>query len=209
MSNAANGSAEHVSSNGVHRRRHRSKDRRRHPSEQGGESASRLHQARLARQTAAANAQRPLEEGRERLGQYLARTAQSNVDLARGSPVEAAAKIAERAQRDHLTTLHGGKVAVWGHAANARARGRAALQGAFIDAGIKRSFGSMKCFYRRLRVQSPKRSGWGRNWPLKSLKLVRYVSRKGSQTSDFAASRGSGCRPHVAPVATSIAPDPE
>lgn len=96
-------------------------------------------QAALARQTAAANAQRPLDEGRERIGQYLARAGQSNVDLARGSPVDAAASIAVRAQRDHLTTLHGGEVNAWGHkvdAANARARGRAALQGAVISAGM-------------------------------------------------------------------------
>jgi len=96
-------------------------------------------QARLARQTAAANAQRPLEQGREVLGAYLARAAQSNVDLARGSPVDAAAKIAERAHRNHLTALHGGEVSAWHHrvdAANARARGRLALQGAFVDAGM-------------------------------------------------------------------------
>jgi hypothetical protein len=97
------------------------------------------HQARLARQTAAANAQRPFEQGREHLGAYLARTAQSNVDLARGSPVDVAAKIAERTQRDHLTALHGGDVAAWHHkadAAAARARGRNALQGAVFDAGL-------------------------------------------------------------------------
>lgn len=96
-------------------------------------------QARLARQTAEANAQRPLEAGRERLGQYLARTGQSNVDLARGSPVDAAAKVAERAQHDHLTTLHGGEVTAWHHkvaATNARAQGRAALQGALVGAGM-------------------------------------------------------------------------
>lgn len=65
--------------------------------------------------------------------------AQSNVDLARGSPVEAAAKIAERAHRDHLTALHGGEVSAWHHkaeAVNARVRGRAALQGAIIGAGM-------------------------------------------------------------------------
>lgn len=103
------------------------------------EAAYSEQQARLARQTAAANAQRPLDEGRERIGQYLARTGQSQVDLSRGSPVEAAAKIAERAQRDHLTTLHGGEVRAWGHkvdAANARTRGRNALQGAIIGAGM-------------------------------------------------------------------------
>jgi hypothetical protein len=103
------------------------------------EAAYSEHQARLARQTAAANAQRPLEEGREVLGAYLARAAQSNVDLARGSPVDAAAKIAERAQRNHLTALHGGEVAAWHHkvdAAAARARGRAALQGAVFGAGL-------------------------------------------------------------------------
>ena len=37
-------------------------------------------QATFARQTAAANAQRPLDEGRDRLGQFLARTGASNVD---------------------------------------------------------------------------------------------------------------------------------
>ena len=103
------------------------------------EAAYSEQQARLARETAVANAQRPLDEGRERLGQYIARTAQSNVDLARGSPVDAAAKIAERAQREHLTVLHGGDVEAWAHnvnAANARARGRAALQGAVIGAGM-------------------------------------------------------------------------
>lgn len=103
------------------------------------EAAYSEQQARLARQTAEANAQRPLDEGRERIGQYLARTGQTNVDLSRGSPVDAAAKIAERAQRDHLTTLHGGEVAAWEHkvdAANARARGRAALQGAIVGAGM-------------------------------------------------------------------------
>jgi hypothetical protein len=84
-------------------------------------------QARIVRQSAEANAQQPLNDGRERIGQYLARTGQSNVDLSRGSPIDAAAKIAERAQRDHLTTLHGGEVSAWAHkvdAANARARGR-------------------------------------------------------------------------------------
>ena len=103
------------------------------------EAAISEQQAALARQTAAANAQRPLDEGRERIGQYLARAGQSNVDLARGSPVDAAASIAARAQREHLTTLHGGDVAAWSHkvdAANARARGRAALQGAVIGAGM-------------------------------------------------------------------------
>jgi len=96
-------------------------------------------QARIVRQSAEANAQQPLNEGRERIGQYLARTGQSNVDLSRGSPVDAVAKIAERAQRDHLTTLHGGEVSAWAHkvdASNARARGRAALQGAAIGAGM-------------------------------------------------------------------------
>ena len=96
-------------------------------------------QAALARQTAAANAQRPLDEGRDRLGQHLARTGASNVDPSRGSPVDVAADIATRAQREHLTALHGGDVAAWGHkidAANARARGKAALQGAFIGAGM-------------------------------------------------------------------------
>lgn len=96
-------------------------------------------QARLARRSAAMNAQRPLDEGRERIGRYLAQAGQSNVDLSRGSPVDAAAKIAERAQRDHLTTLHGGEVSAWGHkfdAANARARGRSALHGAIIGAGM-------------------------------------------------------------------------
>jgi hypothetical protein len=97
------------------------------------------HQARLARQMAAVNAQRPLEQGREHLGAYLARAAQSNVDLARGSPVDAAAKIGEQAQRNHLTALHGGEVAAWHHrveAAHTRARGRGALQGALIGAGF-------------------------------------------------------------------------
>jgi len=103
------------------------------------EAAASEQQARLARQTAAMNAQRPLDEGRLRIGQYLAQTGQSNVDLSRGSPVDAAAKIAERAQRDHLTTLHGGEIAAWGHkvdAVNARARGRSALQGAILGAGV-------------------------------------------------------------------------
>lgn len=96
-------------------------------------------QSRIVRQSAEANAQQPLNDGRERIGQYLALTGQSNVDLSRGSPVDAAAKIAERAQRDHLTTLHGGEVSAWAHkvdAANARARGRAALQGAVVGAGM-------------------------------------------------------------------------
>lgn len=96
-------------------------------------------QASLARQTAVANAQRPLEEGREWLGAYLARTAQTSVDTASGSPVDAAAKIAEQAQRNHLTTLHGGEVAAWEHkvdAANARLRGNNALRGAIIGAGL-------------------------------------------------------------------------
>jgi len=96
-------------------------------------------QARLARQTAAVNAQRPLEEGRERLGAYLTRTAQTSVDTTSGSPVDAAAKIAEQAQRNHLTTLHGGEVAAWEHkidAANARVRGNNALRGAVIGAGM-------------------------------------------------------------------------
>lgn len=95
--------------------------------------------AGLARQTAAANAQRPLEEGRERIGRYLARAGQGNVDLAQGSPVDAAAKIAERAQRDHLSTLHGGEVQAWESniaASNARARGRAALQSTLLGAGM-------------------------------------------------------------------------
>ncbi|MBL8781846.1 MAG: hypothetical protein JNL06_13000 [Alphaproteobacteria bacterium] len=103
------------------------------------EAVASEQQARLVRQTAAMNAQRPLDEGRERIGQYLAQTGQSNVDLSRGSPVEAAAKIAERAQRDHLTALHGGEVAAWGHkvdAVAARARGRSALQGAILGAGM-------------------------------------------------------------------------
>lgn len=103
------------------------------------EAAYAQAQGRLARNTAAANAQRPLDEGRERLGQHLARTAQGNADLAQGSPVDVAAKIAERAQRDHLTTLHGGEVQAWHSniaAANARARGRAALQGALLGAGM-------------------------------------------------------------------------
>jgi hypothetical protein len=96
-------------------------------------------QGRLARNTAVANAQRPLEEGRERLGKHLARAAQSNVDPSQGSPVDVAAKIAERAERDHLTTLHGGEVQAWHQniaAANARARGRAALNGALFGAGM-------------------------------------------------------------------------
>ncbi|MBL9098697.1 MAG: hypothetical protein JNK07_17330 [Alphaproteobacteria bacterium] len=96
-------------------------------------------QGRLARQTAAANAQRPLEEGRERIGRFLARTGQGNVDLAQGSPVDITAKMAERAQRDHLATLHGGEVQAWESniaASNAKARGRAALQGAVIGAGM-------------------------------------------------------------------------
>jgi len=103
------------------------------------EAVASEQQARLMRQTAAMNAQRPLDEGRERIGQYLAQTGQSNVDLSRGSPVDAAAKIAERAQRDHLTALHGGEVSAWEHkvsAANARARGRTALSGALIGAGM-------------------------------------------------------------------------
>lgn len=103
------------------------------------EAAISEQQAALARQTAAANAQRPLDEGRERVGQYLARTGVSNVDLARGSPVDLAADIATQAQREHLTTLHGGEVAASGHkidATNARARGKAALQGALIGAGM-------------------------------------------------------------------------
>lgn len=103
------------------------------------EAAYSQAQARIARQTAAANAQRPLDEGRERIGQHLARTAQGNVDPAQGSPVDVAAKIAERAQRDHLTTLHGGEVQAWHSniaAANARARGRSALQGALFGAGM-------------------------------------------------------------------------
>jgi hypothetical protein len=53
--------------------------------------------------------------------------------------VDVAAKIAERAQRDHLTTLHGGEVQAWSSniaAANARARGRAALNGALFSAGL-------------------------------------------------------------------------
>ena len=103
------------------------------------EAAYAQAQGRLARQTAAANAQRPLEEGRERLGQHLARIAQGNADTAQGSPVDVAAKIAERAERDHLTTLHGGEVEAWQSniaAANARARGRAALNGALFGAGM-------------------------------------------------------------------------
>lgn len=103
------------------------------------EAAISEQQAALARQTAAANAQRPLDEGRNRLGQFLARTGASNVDPSRGSPVDVAADIASRAQRDHLTTLHGGEVEAWGHkidAANARARGKSALQGALIGAGL-------------------------------------------------------------------------
>jgi hypothetical protein len=99
----------------------------------------REQQAHLARQTAAINAQRPLDEGRERLGAYLARAAQAGVDTASGSPVDAAAKIAERAQRNHLTALHGGEVAAWEHkidAANARVRGANILRGAVIGAGL-------------------------------------------------------------------------
>jgi hypothetical protein len=59
--------------------------------------------------------------------------------VSQGSPVGVAAKIAERAQRDHLTTLHGGEVQAWHSniaAANARARGRNALQGALFGAGL-------------------------------------------------------------------------
>jgi hypothetical protein len=103
------------------------------------EAAYAQAQGRLARQNAAANAQRPLDEGRERLGQHLAATAHGNADLAQGSPVDVAAKIVERAQRDHLTTLHGGEVEAWHQniaAANARARGRAALNGALFGAGM-------------------------------------------------------------------------
>lgn len=103
------------------------------------EAATSEQQARLVRQAAAMNAQRPLDDGRERIGRYLAQTGQSNVDLSRGSPVDAAAKIAERAQRDHLTALHGGEVAAWEHkldAASARARGRSALRGATFGAGM-------------------------------------------------------------------------
>jgi hypothetical protein len=103
------------------------------------EAAYAQAQGRLARNTAVANAQRPLEEGRERLGQHLARTARGNADPGQGSPVDVAAKIAERAQRDHLTTLHGGEVQAWASniaAANARARGRAALNGALFGAGM-------------------------------------------------------------------------
>ena len=103
------------------------------------EAAISEQQAALARQTAAANAQRPLDEGRDRLGQLLARTGASNVDPSRGSPVDVAADIASRAQREHLIALHGGEVAAWGHkidAVNARARGKAALQGALIGAGL-------------------------------------------------------------------------
>jgi len=96
-------------------------------------------QARIARQTVAANAQTPLDDGRERIGRYLARTGQTSVDLSRGSPVDAAAKIAERAHRDHLMALHGGEVSAWEHkidAANARTRGRNALHGAIVGAGM-------------------------------------------------------------------------
>lgn len=103
------------------------------------EAAYAQAQGRLARQTAAASAQRPLEEGRERIGQLLARTGRGNADLSQGSAVDVAAKIAERAQRDHLTTLHGGEVQAWESnivASNARARGRAALQGAVLGAGM-------------------------------------------------------------------------
>ena len=103
------------------------------------EAAYAQAQGRLARNTAVANAQRPLEEGRERLGQHLARTAKGNADPAQGSPVDVAAKIAERAERDHLTTLHGGEVQAWAQniaAANARARGRVALQGSLLGAGM-------------------------------------------------------------------------
>lgn len=96
-------------------------------------------QGRLARQTAAENAQRPLEEGRERIGRFLARAGQGNADLAQGSPVDVAAKIAERAQRDHLSTLHGGEVQAWESniaSSNARARGRVALQSTLRGAGM-------------------------------------------------------------------------
>jgi hypothetical protein len=77
------------------------------------------------------------KRGGERLGAYLARTAQTSVDTASGSPVGAAAKIAEQAQRNHLTILHGGEVAAWEHkvnAANARVRGSNALHAAVIGA---------------------------------------------------------------------------
>lgn len=103
------------------------------------EAAVNAHQARLARQTAAVNAQVPLERGREQLGRFVARSAQSNVDLARGSPVDAAAAIAARAHHAHLTALHGGDVAAWENdiaAENARARARAARQGAWLGAGL-------------------------------------------------------------------------
>lgn len=103
------------------------------------EAVTNEQQARLARQAAAANAQLPLDDGGQRLGRYLARTGQTQVDLSRGSPVNAAAKIAERAQRDHLTALHSGEVSAWEHkidAATARTRGRNALRGATIGAGM-------------------------------------------------------------------------
>lgn len=91
------------------------------------EAAVNEQRARLARQTAAANAERPLAEGRIRIGRHLARSGQAGVDLARGSPVDVVAAIAADAQRAHLTALHGGDVAAWEHgvaAAGARTRGR-------------------------------------------------------------------------------------
>jgi len=103
------------------------------------DAATSEQHARLARQTAALNAQRPLLEGREHVDRHLVQSGQSNVDLSRGSPMDAAAKIAERAQREHLTALHGGEVSAWEHkidAANARTRGRNALHGAILDAGV-------------------------------------------------------------------------
>jgi hypothetical protein len=103
------------------------------------EAAVNEQRARLARQTAAANAERPLAEGRLRIGRYLARSGQTGVDLARGSPVDVVAAIAADAHRGHLTALHGGDVAAWEHgvaAAGARTRGRNAMRSAVADGAL-------------------------------------------------------------------------
>ena len=103
------------------------------------EAAYSEQHARLARQTAVANAARPLAEGRARIGRHLAQSGQAGVDLARGSPADVAAAIASDAQRAHLTTLHGGDVAAWEHgvsAASARARARNAMRSAVADGAL-------------------------------------------------------------------------
>lgn len=92
--------------------------------------------AGLARQAAASSAQAPLYEGRDRLGAYIARTAQGNADLSQGSPLDMGSRITEEAYRKHLGTLRDGEVSAWEHktdASNARARGRSALNGAILN----------------------------------------------------------------------------